>query len=46
MLGNDYGVIVNPQAMPAVHWDAPQIEKQMRFNFNDDLSGPDEVGIE
>jgi len=46
ILGDDHGVIVDAQAMPAVRWDATLIEQHMRFNFNDYLSGPDEGGNE
>lgn len=46
ILATDHKIIVDPQAMPAVRWDATLIEQHMRFNFNDYLSGPDEDGTD
>ncbi len=46
MLANDHGIILDQVAIPAIRWDATLIEKHMRFNFKDYLSGPDEEGME
>ncbi|PKV44468.1 hypothetical protein CLU92_1808 [Janthinobacterium sp. 61] len=46
ILAEDFSIILDQQALPALRWDATLIEQHLRFNFRDYLSGPEEDAME